>query len=119
MSFSSDFAPDTVTALFEIVPAALSGASSTPALARGPIATLRLRCKEPNGRRSIPLSTTIADEGHSAYEASPDMQFATAIAQFGMLLRDSPHKGTSSWTTSSSSPPSPAEQTWKEPARSS
>jgi Ca-activated chloride channel family protein len=25
------------------------------------------------------------------------MQFAAAIAQFGMLLRDSPHKGKASW----------------------
>jgi Ca-activated chloride channel family protein len=83
-----------VTALFEIVP--VSSAAS-PTLARGPIATLKLRYKEPKGRKSIPLTTSIVDEGHSAYEASPDMQFATAIAQFGMLLRDSPHKGTSSW----------------------
>lgn len=37
------------------------------------------------------------DEGKSAYDASPDMQFATAIAEFGMLLRNSPHKGTASW----------------------
>ncbi|MEO8379034.1 MAG: von Willebrand factor type A domain-containing protein [Acidobacteriota bacterium] len=83
-----------VTALYEIVP--VSSAAS-PTLARGPIATLKLRYKEPNSRKSIPLMTTITDEGHSAWDASPDMQFATAIAQFGMLLRNSPHKGTATW----------------------
>jgi Ca-activated chloride channel family protein len=78
-----------VTALYEVVPA--TGAS------RGPIATVKLRYKEPQGSRSIPLTVPIVDYGRSAYEASVDMQFAAAIAQFGMLLRDSPHKGTASW----------------------
>ncbi|HYC89076.1 MAG TPA: von Willebrand factor type A domain-containing protein [Thermoanaerobaculia bacterium] len=78
-----------VTALFEIVPASSD--------VRGEIATLRLRYKEPRGAKSVPLTATIVDEGKSAYEASPDMQFAAAIAQFGMLLRNSPHKGTASW----------------------
>jgi Domain of unknown function (DUF3520) len=45
----------------------------------------------------MPLAASIVDEGKSAYEASPDRQFAAAIAQFGMLLRNSPHKGTASW----------------------
>ena len=78
-----------MTALFEIVPA--------QSYTRGEIATLRLRYKEPKGSHSVPLTASIVDEGKSAYEASPDMQFAAAVAQFGMLLRDSPHKGTASW----------------------
>ena len=77
-----------VTALYEIVPA--SGA-------RGPIATVKLRYKEPKGSTSLPLDAAVVDEGRSAYDASPDMQFAAALAQFAMLLRDSPHKGTSTW----------------------
>jgi Ca-activated chloride channel family protein len=28
-------------------------------------------------------------------EASPDFRFASAVASFGMILRDSPHKGNS------------------------
>jgi Ca-activated chloride channel family protein len=78
-----------VTALYEIIPATRT--------TRGPIATVRLRYKEPKGTTSIPLDASVSDEGRSAYEASPDMQFAAAIAQFGMLLRDSRHKGTASW----------------------
>ncbi len=78
-----------VTALYEITPAR----SDT----RGVIATVKLRYKEPKGSTSIPLDTKVVDEGRSAYEASQDMQFAAAIAQFGMLLRNSPHKGQASW----------------------
>jgi Ca-activated chloride channel family protein len=78
-----------VTALFEIVPASAD--------IRGEIAKLRLRYKEPRGAKSVPLTTTIVDEGKSAYEASADMQFAAAVAQFGMLLRDSPQKGSATW----------------------
>ncbi|MDQ3281955.1 MAG: von Willebrand factor type A domain-containing protein [Acidobacteriota bacterium] len=77
-----------VTALFEIVPA--SGGA-------GPIGSVRLRYKEPRGTRSIPLRADIVDEGRGAYDASPDMQFAAAVAQFGMLLRNSPYKGDASW----------------------
>jgi Ca-activated chloride channel family protein len=80
-----------VTALFEIVPAA--SASSKPKR----LATLRLRYKEPKGRTSHPLTAEVVDEGKSAYEASPDLQFAAAVAALGMLLRDSPHKGTATW----------------------
>jgi Ca-activated chloride channel family protein len=77
-----------VTALFEIVPA-----PSAPAR----LATLRLRYKEPNGDTSRLIDTDVIDHGKSAYEASPDLQFAAAVASLGMLLRDSPHKGSLSW----------------------
>lgn len=77
-----------VTALFEIVPA-----KSAPAQ----LGTLRLRYKQPNGETSTPLVAQVIDEGRSAYEASPDLQFAAAVAAMGMLLRDSPHKGDAKW----------------------
>jgi Ca-activated chloride channel family protein len=77
-----------VTALFEVVP-------KTAAPAR--LATVKLRYKEPNGVTSKPLITDVRDEGKSAYEASSDLQFAAAVAELGMLLRDSEHKGTASW----------------------
>jgi len=73
-----------VTALYEIVPARA---------ATGRIATLRLRYKEPKSVRSSLIESTISDEGKSAFDASPDTQFAAAVAEFGMLLRDSKYKG--------------------------
>ena len=77
-----------VTALYEIVPASN---------ARGTIATVKLRYKEPNGTTSRLIATTATDDGRTAFAASPDMQFAAAVAELGMLLRNSPHKGTASF----------------------
>ena len=74
-----------VTALFELVPAR-AGA--------GHIGTLRLRYKQPRGAKSAPIEAALVDEGKGAYDASPDLQFAAAVAELGMLLRGSPHKGT-------------------------
>ena len=77
-----------VTALYEIVPASQS---------RGAIATVKLRYKEPSGSTSRLIASNASDEGKSAFDASPDMQFAAAVAEFGMLLRNSAYRGTSSW----------------------
>ena len=77
-----------VTALYEFTPAGN---------ARGTIATLKLRYKDPDGETSKLIAAIAKDEGKSAFDASPDMQFAAAIAEFGMLLRESPHKGTASY----------------------
>jgi Ca-activated chloride channel family protein len=78
-----------VTALYEIVPA--EGAP------QGPIASIKLRYKEPNGETSKVVAASASDTGTSAYAASADMQFAAAVAEFAMLLRKSPHKGTASY----------------------
>jgi Ca-activated chloride channel family protein len=75
-----------VTALYEI---ATKGT--------GTIATLRLRYKEPASESSQLMSTPIVDSGKSMYEASPDMQFTAAVAEFGMLLRNSKYKGSSTY----------------------
>ncbi|HJW94194.1 MAG TPA: von Willebrand factor type A domain-containing protein [Thermoanaerobaculia bacterium] len=75
-----------VTALYELVP--VSG---------GNIGTLRLRYKEPTGSSSSLIETPINDDGTSAYAASPDMQFALAVAELGMLLRKSPYAGNATY----------------------
>ena len=75
-----------VTALYEITPKAT-----------GTIATLRLRYKDPGSDTSRLLSTTITDDGKSIYAASPEMQFAASVAEFGMLLRGSKHKGNATY----------------------
>jgi Ca-activated chloride channel homolog len=76
-----------VTALYEIEPLRTSGT----------IATLKIRYKDPGAPTSQEVATTIADDGKSVYEANPDTQFAAAVAEFGMLLRNSKYKGTASW----------------------
>jgi Ca-activated chloride channel family protein len=76
-----------VTALYELVPLRTTGA----------IATLKIRYKDPGAASSQEVANTINDEGKSVYEANPDTQFATAVAEFGMLLRNSKYRGTASW----------------------
>jgi Ca-activated chloride channel family protein len=78
-----------VTALYELVPNAGAG--------RGRIATLRVRYKDPGAAASKELAAAIMDDGKSAFDATPDTQWAAAIAEMSMLLRDSPHRGCSSW----------------------
>jgi Ca-activated chloride channel homolog len=77
-----------VTALYEIVPAGTT---------RGTIANLRLRYKQPAGTTSELITAAAVDEGKNIYEASADLQFAAAVAEFGMLLRHSKDSGTATY----------------------
>jgi Ca-activated chloride channel family protein len=97
----------TVTALYEIVPAGapLDDARSVDPLkyqrpleateraSTGELLTVKLRYKEPDGETSRLLQRPVRDEGTSYSGATPDFKFAAAVASFGMILRDSPHKG--------------------------
>ena len=102
----------TVTALYELVPAQKDDDKTTgPALhdsvplryqskARlneeaksGELLTLNLRYKQPTGDKSTLLTFPIKDSGQSFSQADQDFQFAASVAAFGMLLRNSKHKG--------------------------
>jgi len=54
-------------------------------------ATLKLRYKAPDADESRLIETTYVPDRQ---EASVDHRFASAVAAFGMILRDSEHKGT-------------------------
>jgi Ca-activated chloride channel family protein len=94
-----------VTALYEVVPAGGSTGAAAPALkyqggrapsaaaAGGELLTVSVRYKEPEGEKSSLLQWPVADSGASLQDASPDFRFAAGVAAFGMLLRDSPHRG--------------------------
>src|SRR5439155_22093168 len=84
----------TVTALYEVAPVA-----DAPA---GDLLTLRLRWKEPTGDVSSAMELPVRDGGASFENASPDLRFAAAVAEFGMLLRASPHKGTATFASARS-----------------
>jgi len=92
-----------VTALYELVP---PGADAVPssvdplkyqtthvAAASADLLTLKLRYKEPEGETSKLLTYTVADSNATVMAASDNLRFASAVAEFGMLLRDSKHKG--------------------------
>lgn len=94
-----------VTALYEIVPPgeATPGASVDPlkyqtATVResaGELATVKLRYKDPDGDTSRLLSRTVnATAGGST---SDNLRMAAAVAQLGLLLRDSANKGNASF----------------------
>jgi Ca-activated chloride channel homolog len=93
-----------VTAFYELVPpqdqflvAKLAKARSLEAKqAAGtadPSFTVRLRYKKPNEDSSRLFERSVVDRNLDFGRASDDLKFAAAIAGFGMLLRDSPHKG--------------------------
>jgi Ca-activated chloride channel family protein len=61
--------------------------------ASGELLTLKLRYKAPDGETSKLVEYPLKDRGHSFHSASPDFQFAAAVASFGMILRGSEHRG--------------------------
>jgi Ca-activated chloride channel homolog len=105
----------TVTALYEIVPAGAEAAAegaapavdalkyqSVPAervaggvspVSGDELLTLKVRYKDPDGSVSRKLEFALVDRGTRFADASEDFQFTAAVAGFGMILRDSPHKG--------------------------
>jgi Ca-activated chloride channel family protein len=59
---------------------------------------LKIRYKEPTADESKLLSFPVKDGGASWQKASGDFQFAASVASFGMLLRESPYRGASTWS---------------------
>ncbi|MFO0566739.1 MAG: VWA domain-containing protein [Polyangiaceae bacterium] len=100
-------ADHTVTALYELVPAGAApvapgvdplkyqGPSApTGKGARGELGTIKLRYKLPQASESQLMEVVVRDARSAE---SGDFRFAAAVAEFGMLLRNSPHKGRSSY----------------------
>jgi len=98
----------TVTALYELVPPGVEldlpnvdplkyQKTTKPSReARGgELFTIKLRYKEQDGDTSKLLSFPVSDSGTSYASAPPDFKFAAAVASFGMILRDSEHRGQS------------------------
>ena len=93
----------TVTALYEVVPVGTEVPRAVdalryqpgpddppPAVFEGELMFVKVRYKDPDGTTSKLLEQPVADRVRSP---STDFRFATAVAGFGMLLRDSPHAG--------------------------
>src|ERR1051326_632470 len=98
----------TVTALYEVVPV---GAKANPTESAPPVdplkyskperstsssgemLTVKLRYKKPDGDKSELIEKPVIDSNAAFANTSPDFKFAAAVAEFGMLLRDSEHKG--------------------------
>ena len=59
--------------------------------------TLKLRYQPPEGGASTLLTYPLVDSEARFSAASADLQFAAAVASFGMLLRNSQHRGNASY----------------------
>ncbi len=61
------------------------------------ILTVKLRYKKPDGRKSQLIEIPLADKNIALAKASENFKFSAAVAEFGMLLRDSEFKGQSTY----------------------
>ncbi len=75
------------------------GVEPVPAEVAKELLTLKLRYKAPDGDVSKLLEFPLTDTGATWEKSSRDFRFAAAVAGYGMLLRDSPHKGTATWNS--------------------
>jgi Ca-activated chloride channel family protein len=102
----------TVTALYELTPvekASMPGevdplkyqlmTITEEAVESGELFTLKLRYKKPDQKESRLLTFTVEDVPATIDDASEDFKLAASAAGFGMLLRDSPHKGSATFDT--------------------
>lgn len=95
-----------VTALYEIIPAQSEGTSDSQLKYQAPadvsdsteLLTVSLRYKAPNGNKST-LLTYPVESGSYTRELSENLSFAAAVAEFGMVLRDSEYKGNATYDT--------------------
>jgi len=62
---------------------------------KGELLTVSVRYKLPESAKSVLLEVTAKDAQMDFTRASTDLRFASAVAAFGMILRDSPYKGQS------------------------
>jgi Ca-activated chloride channel homolog len=100
----------TVTALYEIVPAGqkvenpgvdelrYSKIEPSDTQFNAELLTVKLRYKEPDGDQSKLLTMGLLDKDNSFENASDNLRFASAVAGFGMILRDSNYRGSADFS---------------------
>ncbi len=102
----------TVTALYEIIPAGynskylketdelkyqLKPAKENATFETGEMLTVKFRYKEPTDEKSKLIVNTVKGIAIPFNKTSGNFRFASAVASFGMLLRESEFKGTSNY----------------------
>ena len=70
-----------------------------PAVHSDELLTVKFRYKPPSDTASKLIVRTLKDENFAQESVSINFKFAAAVAQFGMLLRDSKFKGSSSYNS--------------------
>jgi Ca-activated chloride channel family protein len=95
-----------VTAFYELVPPGKEAGlpkvdalkyqgpvAAAPAVESNELLTVKLRYKQPDAETSELLSFPVSGPEKPLPETTADFRFAAAVARWGMLLRDSEHKG--------------------------
>ncbi len=99
----------TVTALYEIVPAGQRVPAAkvdglkyqTPRAATTEsteLMTVKVRYKAPTGDVSKLMVRAVDDSAVAMSHTSSDFRWAAAVAGYGMMLRDTPHRGALNWS---------------------
>ncbi|NIJ53634.1 YfbK domain-containing protein [Dyadobacter arcticus] len=99
-----------VTAIYEIIPVGIKSSflSQTDALKyqktdaseigkTDEMLTVKVRYKNPDNEKSVLFDLPVKNVSKAFSACSQDLQFASAVAEFGLLLRNSEYKGTSSY----------------------
>ena len=100
----------TVTALYEIIPVGVESEfvkniddlkyqniEKTETNHNNELLTIKFRYKEPNGSKSKLITQTLKDQSKVLNKTSDNFRFSAAVAEFGMLLRDSEFKGNANY----------------------
>ncbi len=98
----------TVTAIYEIIPAGSSEPVAsvdelkyqqtiTNTSATNDVMTVKFRYKEPSESKSKLITKVVLDDKIGFAKASENCRFASCVAEFGMILRDSKFKGQSNY----------------------
>jgi Ca-activated chloride channel homolog len=98
-----------VTALYEIVPPGVpidltrvdalkyQSASAPNGAHGGELCSIKLRYKAPSAEQSRLLERAVLDTGRRLDQTTSDFRFSAAVAVFGMVLGESPSRGSSSF----------------------
>ena len=96
----------TVTAIYEIIPAGTDmkiadvdplkyqrSSIDPEAYESAELLTIKFRYKEPDGDKSKLITVSVLNQEMKLAKTSDNFRFSAAVAEFGMLLRDSKFKG--------------------------
>jgi Ca-activated chloride channel homolog len=101
----------TVTALYEIIPAGVESPLlakvdelkyqkpevKSPSAHSNELLTIKLRYKKPDGEESILIEKPVEDGNLNLEKTSDNFRWSAAVAEFGMLLRESEFKGNATY----------------------
>lgn len=99
----------TVTAIYEIIPAGVESiflpdklkykqfTNTTAGSNSEEVCTVKIRYKQPDADKSVQMEEVVKDTHVALEKTSENFRFSVAVAEFGLLLRNSDFKGSSNY----------------------